>query len=125
MLRAFIYDGRQVILFVFELYEVLNLNWPLLFAFRSWQPEQDGFATSACEPLSSVSPSPHGYTRGLHDQRARDRMARDNGHRSPIRYRRRSPSSPRTTLDLPPPTRRREWEARHYRARATSCGVPS
>jgi hypothetical protein len=23
------------------------------------------------------------------------------------------------------PTRRREWEARHYRARATSCGVPS
>ena len=25
----------------------------------------------------------------------------------------------------PSPTRRREWEARHYRARATSCGVPS
>ena len=23
------------------------------------------------------------------------------------------------------PTRRREWEARHYRARATSCGAPS
>ena len=34
MLRAFIYDGRQIILLVFELYEALNLNWPLILALR-------------------------------------------------------------------------------------------
>jgi len=34
ILRASIDDGRQIILLVFELYEVLNLNWPLLFALR-------------------------------------------------------------------------------------------